>query len=480
MKNLKILASFQTKKFKYGGHAALLTAIVIVLLIVLNLLVEQVPVKIDLTENRMFTLSEQTLQILDRLEQDVIIYGVAEPGKENRMVDEVVKRYSRRSPRVSVEYLDPYRQPVFIKQFDPEGKGINEGSYIVVSGEKFRVIDRWDLFNINYQNPFQPEVTGLVAEERFTSAIMYVTAEKNPVIYMLKGHGEEELPFSLKERLRQENYELRELTLVVKEKLPEDLDLLLVFAPKRDLTAEEEEKIRGYLGAQAQGRALFVLDDYVADLPNFQSLLRSYGLKLQPAVIVEGSADHHVGNPLLLLPEMKEHDILTPLVNERMPILFPRAHALEILDIRRRSLEFTPLLTTSAKAWGKVNPKPATAEKEPGDLDGPFTVAMTVVDKEWTEETGEVESRLVVTANSHFLTSQFLMMAPGNLDFVMNCLNWLADREEVISIRARSLIHLGLRMSGWQKLIYSGIVILLIPLLALGAGVVVWLRRRHL
>jgi ABC-type uncharacterized transport system involved in gliding motility auxiliary subunit len=71
-------------------------------------------------------------------------------------------------------------------------------------------------------------------------------------------------------------------------------------------------------------------------------------------------------------------------------------------------------------------------------------------------------------------------MAPGNLDFVMNCLNWLADREEVISIRARSLIHLGLRMSGWQKLIYSGIVILLIPLLALGAGVVVWLRRRHL
>ena len=105
---------------------------------------------------------------------------------------------------------------------------------------------------------------------------------------------------------------------------------------------------------------------------------------------------------------------------------------------------------------------------------------MAVVDKEWTEETGEVESRLVVTANSHFLATQFLLQVPGNLDFIMNSLNWLADREEVISIRPRSLIHLNLQMSGWQKLIYSGIVVILIPLLALGAGVVVWLRRRHL
>jgi len=478
MKNLKILASFQNKKFRYGGYAALLTAIVIALLIIINLLAEQVPVKIDLTENRMFTLSEQTRQILDRLEQDVIIYGVAEPGKEDRMVDEVVQRYSRRSPRVSVEYLDPYRQPAFIRQFDPEGKGIREGSYIVVSGDKFRVIDKWDLFNISYQNPFRPEKTGLVAEERFTSAIMYVTAEKNPVVYALKGHGEEDLPFNLRERLRHDNYELKELTLVAKEKLPEDLDLLLVLSPKRDLTAEEEEKIRDYLAAE--GRALFILNWYAADLPNFQSLLRSYGLKLQPTVIVEGDAGRHAGNPVWLLPEMKEHEILTPLVNERMPVVFPLAQALEVLEVRRRSLEFTPLLTTSAKSWGKVNLNPATADKEPGDLEGPFTVAMAVVDKDWTEETGELESRLVVTANSGFLAPQFLMQVPGNLNFVMNCLNWLTDREEVISISPRSLIHLSLRMSGWQKLIYSGIVVILIPVLALGAGAVVWLRRRHL
>ncbi|NLY89634.1 MAG: GldG family protein [Firmicutes bacterium] len=478
MKNLKILASFQTRKFKYGGHAALLAAIVLALLIVINLLAEQVPVKIDLTENRMFTLSGQTLQILDRLEEDVVIYGVAEPGKEDRMVDEVVQRYSRRSPRVSVEYLDPYRQPAFIRQFDPEGKGIREGSYIVVSGDKYRVIDKWDLFNINYQNPFQPEVTGLVAEERFTSAIMYVTAEKNPVVYALKGHGEEDLPFNLRERLRHENYELKELTLVAKEKLPEDLDLLLVFSPKRDLTAEEEGKIREYLAAE--GRALFILDWYVADLPNFQSLLRGYGLKLQPVVIVEGDAGRHAGNPAWLLPEMKEHEILTPLVNERMPVLFPLAQAIEVLEVRRRSLEFTPLLTSSAKSWGKVSPNPTTAEKEPGDLEGPFTVAMAVVDKEWTEATGELESRLVVTANSRFLIPQFLLQVPGNLNFIMNCLNWLSDREEVISISPRSLIHLSLRMSGWQKLTYSGIVVILIPLLALGTGVVVWLRRRHL
>lgn len=478
MKNLKILESFQSKKFKYGGHAALLTIIVVALLIIINLLVEQAPVKIDLTENRLYTLSGQTLQILDRLEQDVLIYGVAEPGKENLLVDEIVRRYSRRTPRISVEYLDPYRQPGFIKQFDPEGKGIREGSYIVVSGEKYRVIDHLELFNVNYKNPFQPEATGLVAEERFTSAVMYVTAEKNPKVYALTGHGEEELPFSVRERLRHENYELKELTLVAREELPEDLDLLLVFSPKRDLTTEEEDKIRDFLSAE--GRALFILDWYAAELPNFQSLLRSYGLKQQPVVVVEGNSDHHAGNPVWLLPEMEEHEILTPLVNERMPVLFPIAQALEVLEVRRRSLEFTPLLTSSSRAWAKVNLNPTTLDKEPGDLEGPFTIAMVIVDKEWTEATGEQESRLVVAANSHFLAPQFLMQVPGNLNFVMNSLNWLSEREEIISIQPRSLIHLSLRMSGWQKLLYSGIVVIIIPLAALGAGVMVWLRRRHL
>src|SRR5690554_5935678 len=161
---------------------------------------------------------------------------------------------------------------------------------------------------------------------------MYVTAEKNPVVYALKGHGEEDLPFNLRERLRHDNYELKELTLVAKEKLPEDLDLLLVLSPKRDLTAEEEEKIRDYLAAE--GRALFILNWYAADLPNFQSLLRSYGLKLQPTVIVEGDAGRHAGNPVWLLPEMKEHEILTPLVNERMPVVFPLAQALEVLEVQ--------------------------------------------------------------------------------------------------------------------------------------------------
>jgi len=44
-----IKSSFKTRKFKYGGYAAMLTASVIAILIVLNLLVGQIPAKLDLT-----------------------------------------------------------------------------------------------------------------------------------------------------------------------------------------------------------------------------------------------------------------------------------------------------------------------------------------------------------------------------------------------------------------------------------------------
>ena len=215
------------------------------------------------------------------------------------------------------------------------------------------------------------------------------------MVYALKGHGEEDLPFNLRERLRHDNYELKELTLVAKEKLPEDLDLLLVLSPKRDLTAEEEEKIRDYLAAE--GRALFILNWYAADLPN-----PNRPAELWPEAAAHGDCGGMpaaMREPGMVVAGDERARDFNPLVNGGCRWSFAGAGP-EVLEVRRRSLEFTPLLTTSAKSWGKVNLNPATADKEPGDLEGPFTVAMAVVDKDWTEETGELESRLVVTANS--------------------------------------------------------------------------------
>jgi len=477
--NVKIRESFKNKKFKYGGYATLMTAVVIAIVIVINLVVDQIPWKVDLTQNQMYSLSDQTYKVLDNLKQDVKIIGLYETGKEDQTIMEIIDRYQRRSKRVTFSIIDPERYPQLVMKYEKDGSALRTGSLIVESGDRFKVIDRLDLINYSYnQYSGQWHAQSLAAEQRLTGAILYVTAEELPVIYRLVGHGEDSLPYDVLRQLDLENYTVEDLNLVTQEAVPEDAHALVVLSPKRDITQDEEQKIREYL--ENDGRAILFIQNLHEEMPNFESLLRSYGVALQRAVVIEGDTRmHSPGNPLYLIPNMESHTILSPIKSGQMYMFAPRSQCIQVLDIKRRSIEVEPLLVTSDKAWAKTNLEATTIEKEEGDLEGPFNIAVAITDKIY--ENNELkETRLVVIANTNVLNSQIISQVPGNANFLLNSLNWLRDREENISIRPKSLTVPRLRISAYQQLIFSGIVVILIPLIVLASGLTVWLRRRHL
>ncbi|WP_207207983.1 GldG family protein [Xylanivirga thermophila] len=474
MKKGSILESFKDKKFKYGGYATLMTAVVLAILIVVNLLVDQIPWKLDLTQNKLYSISEDTYKILDNLDQDIRIIGLYEAGKENKEVDEILKKYEARTKKVSVEYVDPVKNPTFAKQYDKEGNGLSTGSLIVISGNKFKVISPFDLYDYNYQT-YRAE--SIAVEQRVTSAISYVTSEKNPVVYTLQGHDETALSVELKKRFENENYEVKELNLLTEDKIPEDIDLLMVISPKRDISEEEDKKIREYL--TNQGRAVFLFDVLRDELTNFQSLLKSYGVAIQPSIIVEGDRNHHAGNPVWLVPNMESHDIISPLKSKDMMVIMPGAQGIETLDKKKRSIEVEPLLTTSSNSWGKKNLDAKTVDKETGDFEGPFDLAVAVTDKTY-EDNKEKTTKIVVVGNATFTDGQFSAQVPGNGELLLNSLSWLQDKKDMISIRSKSLEYTRLNITGMQSLVWSGIVVIVIPVVIFLAGLMVWLRRRHL
>jgi ABC-2 type transport system permease protein len=104
---LKILNSFKDKKFKYGGYATLLTAFVLAILIIVNLVVGQIPFKIDLTENRLFSLSDQTDTILKNLDQEIQIIGLYKTGSEDKVFDEILQviRRVKTNTETAAKYL---------------------------------------------------------------------------------------------------------------------------------------------------------------------------------------------------------------------------------------------------------------------------------------------------------------------------------------------------------------------------------------
>ena len=479
MKRINIKQSFHNKKFKYGGYATLVTIIFIAILVVINLVVEQMGIKVDLTRNELYSLSQQTYDILNDLQEDVTIYGLYETGREQTMVTEILERYANRSKKVHIEYKDPILYPQFAMQYDKEGKGVGVGSIIVESGNKFKVISQYDLVNYNY-NPYDPtqaQAESLAIEQRVTAAIDYVTSDKNPMIYTLVGHNEDQLPFIVKEQLERENYTLEELNLLTSDKELGQDDTLFIATPKRDITQEEDEKVRQFL--EKGGRAIFLLDFVEEDLPIFEDLLKSYGVTLEKGIVIEGDAQHRYQNPLHLWPKQESHEILDSLRSAKVPVIIPVAQGLRIEEVRRRSIEVEPLLVTSDQSWAKTNPNATTIEKEAQDLEGPFNIAVAITENQY-ENNEQITTKIVVVSNAQFVNSQMAAIGSfGNLDFLMNSVNWLQDQKQNITIRPKSLAVQPLTITGLEQLIYSGIVVIFIPLVVLVAGLIVWLRRRH-
>ena len=112
----------ESKQVRYGGYALLTSLGMVAVLVLVNLLVDQFGVEADLTQNRLFTLSDQTFQLLDNLDADVTVYQIGTTGRENPLIDSVLERYARRSSHVKLANLDPERNPGLAAKYEEEGQ----------------------------------------------------------------------------------------------------------------------------------------------------------------------------------------------------------------------------------------------------------------------------------------------------------------------------------------------------------------------
>ncbi len=474
-------------QFRYGGYATLVTALVIALLITVNIVMEQIPATADLTKEKLFSLSDQTKQVLNNLNTDVTIYGLFEAGKEPLFVHEILQKYDAASDRLDVNYIDPFRNPGFVTRYQGEDEPPGENSIIIEMGKKYRVISQYDLFNYTAPSAEDPtamrRAQSLRAEQTLTGALLLLSGHKAPTIYVLRGHREESVPFEMVEQLKSENYIIKDLNIATDGGVPEDADLIMIIGPKTDLSPSEEDAIRTFL-FERRGKAFFMMD--VAGgrdrLENFHSLFNSCGVELEQLLVVERDPNYYLPQlPIGLVPKIKVHTITADLITDELAVLFPRSQAVTILETRSRDLHINPLLESSESAWGKTDLEDPSMEPSPADRSGPFQVAVAVVDR---EDGSDEDMRVVITASSFFLYPEegigIPLKGPGNADFFYNATSWLYGQEASISLRAKPLIDYPLRLNQQHFFLYAGFSVLVVPLCVLVAGLIVWIRRRNL
>lgn len=467
-----LISSLNRDPVKYGGYAAILTVGMALLLVLVNILVQQLDLKFDLTEEKLFSLSEESVNFLKGLDEDITIIALYEEGKAPREVQEMLTLYEKASPRVHVEFMDLEKNPQLATEYEKEGERLQQGSIIVKGERAYRIIKSYDdLYDVNY--------TGFAAEKRITAAIHAVTTGASPVIYELVGHGEQRLArYGMSDFLERENLTSKELNLIKEGKVPDDAAMVLILAPTQDLTPGEAEILNTYL---SEGGRLFVAADVRAgELPVLNELLSRYGAQFDYGFVIEQNRKYHKGNPYQVIPTVEYHDITKLVTQNKEALILQWTQAVKEEEIKRRNVNVMPLLTSSDRSFLRKDLEREDIQRGEGDIPGPHTLAAAI--EERLDDRGEKKTRIVLVGAGTLLENLYPFNAqiPGNLDFFMGGVLWCIERKDMLSIPSKSLLNLPLSLTATQVLVYSVVVVAVIPLAFFITGTIIWLRRRHL
>ncbi len=484
MKKLKKMVNIHRNKgnkkmLKHGSYSIAMTAVVIAIVVILNLVIQELPSKyreFDLSSQKLYTIGEQTEKILKNLKKDVNLYYIAQDGTESSDIEKLLEKYEEGSKHIKVEQKDPAVYPKFASQYTSEN--LSNNSIIVECGEKSKVVDYQDMYEttVNYQT-YSQEVTGFDGEGQLTSAINYVVSEDMSVLYTLEGHEELSMSETMKESIQKSNIEIRDLNLLTEETVPEDTACLFIFSPQTDIAAEEAEKIISYL--ENGGKAIILSDYTDAEMPNFNSVLENYGVQTQKGIVLEGDKDHYIAqNQYYLLPNIESHEITSNLSSKSKYVLTALSQSIKSLEDVRDTIKIDSILTTSDSAYQKTDLEAMeTTEKEEGDLEGPFSLGVSI-----TEELDEnKKTQIVYFASSAIFNDQMNATVSGaNYELLSASLSWLCGTEEdnSISIPSKAYDMTTLMVPASDVSFWSIFVTAVVPVSILLIGFVIWLRRR--
>ena len=462
--------------FQNGAMASALTALVLAAVILVNLAVGTLPAKYtqwDMSQNGIYSISDTTKELLDGLEQDITFYYLAQSGYESESVVTFLDRYTEESKHLNWEQKDPAVYPTFAQQYGAETA--SEGSIIVVCGERSKVIDSADLYTYDYSNYYTTGSYDVMfdGEQQLTSAVYYVTTEDLPRVYTLTGHGEQQLTGDQENALNMQNIELADLSLVSAESIPEDAAALLIAGPTVDYTADDVQLLRDYLNG---GGKLIFLSDSSADTPNLNSLLAEYGLSALPGLVVEGDSSYHArGFNYYLLPEIESHESTSGLAN--LYVMLPYAQAIQTTEMENVTVD--GLLSTSSSAYNKAaGYDMSTTEKEEGDQEGPFDLAVAAT-KTLDEDAG-LESQVIWISSVALLDQNInASVGGGNDQFLLGCLTWLSGQDSSILIAAKSLSSDMLTVNAADAAFWGNLTTIVLPVICLIAGAAITIKRRR-
>lgn len=498
---VKVAADVKKRVIR-GGFSTIMVVLAIAIVVVLNVIASAVEtkagLKIDLTSNKIYSLSAQTesniRSIMNKKNEngeysnEFVIYSFANDYTQDNLIGKTLERYAALSNNITLSVLDPAKDSILRNKFSGVSDQVEDKTVVVFNSKKnsFRVIKYEDMYYTDKEN----NVSYWTLEQKLTSAFMFLDSGRAQTnVYFLTGHGETvtNVKFSeraklLKEKLEEENFKIDNIDLAMN-----DLrsgDILIVIGPSSDISEQDRDKVIKFL--DANGKALFFLDPSSSRLKNFEAILDHYMIKFKNEIVCENDESRHTQNsPLDLVPEViSNKEITNGIINSKSSVYAGSCAYLEEYNPSSDLLTVLPLLNTSDRSvcipyedyiTGAYENKMSEYTEEKRRC-----IGLALYQKDSSSMQIDEGTRICVFSSSELALGERSGSA-GNVSLIKNCVNWVDNKTNTISIS-------GVQMNAYELSIDDAatvktlvtIVIIVIPVLILGGGVIIWLRRKNL
>lgn len=522
--NIKSLAAklFGTKKInkrnlKYGSFATVLTVLFIAAVVLLNVvttvLFDRFPISIDLTANSIYSVSQETIDYIEGIDALVDITVMATEDEYRAVSEytvqcaELLARYEQYNPNINVSYKDLLSNPDFSANYVEYG--LEAGDIIVEladsNHERVKIVSLTDIINVvedyaayltayDYQYGSaqthsiflsQGLITSSNAEQAITSALMAVT-DANPItvaVLSMTGGNEANI-LGLTDLLDKNGYIVTDVN-IQKEELDEDVDLIIIPAPKIDYTTAETAKIEAWLtnGGILGKHMVYIASAEQPQTPNLDSLLYRYGLTVEYKVIHETDTSRYSGYPNYTMQTIATENHLEDVGNKDLPVYVQNARAISTrfeLDGGYNSNEALVMSSNGAVLKDMFVNDESWKPEDVAEKNAYTSIALAYY-KALNQETHISTYNYILALGSEYIIDPMWMTASqfNNGELLLSVINEFTGKTEGITIVPKEVSAKSFEITqaniNTLTLVFAGVI----PVIVFAFGAVIWIRRRH-
>lgn len=467
----KIKKLFQSNDSKRGSYTLAITSIVIAIVIVFNMIVNLIPEnkrQFDISSTNIYEISSKSKKIINKVDHDVTFYVLAEKSSTDKRIKTFINKYASLSDKIHIKWIDPVLHPSALTKY-----GAEENNIVISCKKTNRTttvsFDDILVSSASYYST-SSSASSFDGDGQLTSALNYVTSDKEYKAYYTSGHGESSLSSEVTSLLTKSRISTSDLLLMTATSIPDDCDLLIIDGATSDFTKDEVKLLSSYL--KKGGKVVTLLAQTSKSMKNLYGLLKDYGLTVQSGYIADTERSYQ-GNYYYLIPNLSVSGDMASGISSNS-VMMINSKGMTQSTPARDSISTDSFMTTSSNGYAVTEKKQTQGTYV---LGATSTESVKVKNSKGKKVTKE--SRLTVYGSNMLIDEQITSSFSSleNLTLFTNSVTASLDNADNVSISPKSL------EVSYNTIAHPGpfsiLVVFVIPVGLIIGGFIVWFRRRR-